>query len=65
LNCGRTITWDEQRRQFGRAIQTYNYTVEEAKRLMPRCSHCLAVAARTGWRERERRLLALLPRDML
>jgi hypothetical protein len=39
--CGNPITRDQQRRQFGRAIQTYGLTPDEAKRLMPRCQKCL------------------------
>ena len=44
--CGYRITWAEQRRQFGRAIQRYGVTPEDAKKLMPRCEKCLTKIVR-------------------
>ena len=41
LCCGGSITWEMQRRQYGRAIKTYGLTPDEAKTLMPRCGTCL------------------------
>jgi hypothetical protein len=40
LDCGRPVTWDEQRRQFGHAIKVYGLTQQEAKQAMPRCQKC-------------------------
>jgi hypothetical protein len=40
LDCGYAITWETQRRQYGRAIRR-GLTPDEAKQLMPRCQKCL------------------------
>lgn len=40
IDCGRPMSWDEQRQQFSRAIKAYGLTPEEAKQAMPRCGKC-------------------------
>jgi hypothetical protein len=41
LDCHCCMTWAAQRKQFGRAIKKFGFTVDEAKTLMPRCQKCL------------------------
>jgi len=36
------MTWDQQRRQFGRLMQK-GFTVDEAKAALPRCQKCLTL----------------------
>ena len=40
LRCGYAMTWEAQRRQFGRLLHR-GLTAEEAKALMPRCQVCI------------------------
>jgi hypothetical protein len=42
LRCGYAMTWDAQRRQFGRLLNR-GLTAEEVKALMPRCQKCMTV----------------------
>jgi len=41
LSCNRQLTWLDQKQQFGRAINKYGLSVEEAKKITPRCGKCL------------------------
>lgn len=38
--CPVSLTWAEQRRQFGRAVRA-GLSVDEIKALMPRCQKCM------------------------
>ena len=42
LDCGREVTWQERRRQFGRVMRA-GLTAEEAKALTPRCQKCMTL----------------------
>ena len=44
LRCGWSTTWEDQGRQFGRAIR-YGPAPKDAKAIMPRCGKCL-----TAWK---------------
>jgi hypothetical protein len=39
LRCGYPITWDDQKRQWGRLMRR-GVSPEEGKALMPRCQKC-------------------------
>lgn len=41
-DCRYPMTWDQQRRQFGRLMQK-GFTVDEAKAALPRCQKCLTL----------------------
>jgi hypothetical protein len=41
LTCGFSVSWAEERQQFGRLVRTYGFSPQEAKALLPRCSKCL------------------------
>lgn len=43
LSCLRVLTWDEQKRQFGKLLKKKYFSVEEAKAMMPRCQKCVTV----------------------
>jgi hypothetical protein len=40
LGCSRSLTWEERRRQYGRAIKAYGLTPEQAAACTPRCQKC-------------------------
>lgn len=40
LDCGYPMTWDAERRQFGRLLKR-GLVADEAKRLLPRCQKCI------------------------
>jgi hypothetical protein len=42
LRCQNPMTWADQRRQYGRAMRA-GMTVEEARRILPRCQKCMTV----------------------
>jgi hypothetical protein len=44
-SCGGSMTWAEQRRQYGRALR-HGLTGDAAKMLMPRCQKCLTLILR-------------------
>jgi hypothetical protein len=43
--CGRQMTWEQQRRQYGRLLRAGKAPVE-AKALTPRCQKCVTAAVR-------------------
>jgi hypothetical protein len=47
LNCGLGygVTWEQQRRQFGRLIRR-GFTAEQAKKILPRCQKCVTTYLR-------------------
>jgi hypothetical protein len=45
LRCGYPMTWENQRRQFGRLMRR-GMTTEETKALLPRCQKCMTTALR-------------------
>jgi hypothetical protein len=47
VGCCYPITWDTQRRQYGRAIKA-GLAEAEAKALMPRCQKCMTKALRVA-----------------
>jgi hypothetical protein len=46
IGCGFPVTWEHQRRQWGRLMRR-GLSREEAKNLMPRCQKCMTLALRT------------------
>jgi len=53
------LTWSEQRQQFGRLIYA-EYSREQIKRLMPRCSRCVSELLRAAGKPQGRPRLARL-----
>jgi hypothetical protein len=57
VRCGASMTWADQRLQFGRAVRVFQQTPEQAKQLMPRCYDCLNILfpgrlrSRPGWKK--------------
>lgn len=45
LRCKYPMTWEAQRRQFGRLIRR-GLTKEQAKEMLPRCQKCMTVYLR-------------------
>lgn len=45
LQCGYSITWATQRQQFGRLMRK-GFSVEDARKLLPRCQVCLTATLR-------------------
>ena len=41
LRCGYSMTWESERRQYGRVIRDHGLTAEDAKAFMPRCQVCV------------------------
>jgi hypothetical protein len=60
-DCNGRVTWSGQRRQFGRAVQDYGLTPEEAKQIMPRCGKCLTELMRERGRKATTRRIRPLP----